>query len=346
MAHATAPNQSRMSDLAGRVSGVTARPAPDPSGRSWFLPGFIALAAIWGSSFLFIKVGVRELHPLYVTLGRVGLGALTVTALVLLMRDRLPTSPRLWAHLAVLGAVGVALPFTLFGFGEQRIPSLLAGIWNATTPLVALPLAALVFRTERLTGRRAAGVALGFAGVLVVLGVWQGVGGATLTGQLMCFGAASCYGFAIPYQKRFIAGYPASTLSLTAAQLIIATALLAVVAPLLAGAPPSPASLAPEVIASVAALGMLGTGIAFVIHLRNNRLVGASAASMVTYLIPVFAVLVGVVVLGEGLTWHQPLGALIVLAGITVARGAGLRRRAEPAPIAPPPEPAPTVTRA
>lgn len=326
---------------------MKARSAPHISGRSWFLPGFIALAAIWGSSFLFIKVGIRELHPLYVTLGRVGLGALTVTTLVVLMRDRLPTSPRLWAHLAVLGSVGVALPFTLFGFGEQRIPSLLAGIWNATTPLVALPLAALVFRTERLTGRRAAGVALGFAGVLVVLGVWQGVGGATLTGQLMCFGAASCYGIAIPYQKRFIAGHPASTLSLTAAQLIVATALLAVAAPLLAGAPPSPASLSAEVIGSVAALGMLGTGIAFVIHLRNNRLVGASAASMVTYLIPIFAVVVGIIVLGESLTWHQPVGALIVLAGITVARGTGgLRRRSVPAAVAPVPEPAPTVTRA
>jgi drug/metabolite transporter (DMT)-like permease len=313
------------------------------SARAWFLPGFIALAAIWGSSFLFIKVGVRELHPLYVTLGRVGLGALTVTALLLLMRDRLPASARLWAHLAVLGAVGVALPFTLFGFGEQRIPSLLAGIWNATTPLIALPLAALAFRTERLTGRRAAGVALGFAGVLVVLGVWQGVGGATLTGQLMCFGAASCYGIAIPYQKRFVAGYPASTLSLTAAQLIVATALLAAVAPLAAGPPPDPTGLSAEVIASVAALGVLGTGIAFVIHLRNNRLVGASGASMVTYLIPVFAVLVGVVVLGESLTWNQPAGALIVLAGITIAQGRRLRRRAAVPIPAPPPEPAPSL---
>lgn len=296
------------------------------------------LGAIWGSSFMFIKVGIRELHPVYVTLGRVGLGAITLLALLVIVRDRLPRDPRLWAHLAVLGLVGIAVPFTLFGFGEQRIPSLLAGIWNATTPLVALPLAALAFRTESLTSRRVVGILLGFAGVLVVLGVWQGVEGAALTGQLMCFGAATCYGIAIPYQKRFIAGAPDSTLSLTAAQLIAATALLAVAAPLLAGAPPAPASLSPEVLGSVASLGALGTGLAFVIHLRNNRLVGASRASMVTYLIPVFAVLAGVLLLGESLTWFQPVGALVVLVGVAVAQGVRLRRRA-PKPVAAPATP-------
>jgi drug/metabolite transporter (DMT)-like permease len=311
---------------------VTTTAVPDNGGRPWLIPGFVGLGAIWGSSFLFIKVGIRELHPLYVTLGRVGLGAATLLVVLLVVRDRLPRDVRLWAHLTVLGVVGVAVPFTLFGFGEQRIPSLLAGIWNATTPLVALPVAALVFRTERLTPRRVAGIGLGFAGVLVVLGVWQGVGGAALTGQLMCFGAAVCYGIAIPYQKRFVAGHPGSTLALTAAQLIAATALLALIAPLAAGAPPVPTQLSPEVIGSVVALGALGTGLAFVLHLRNNRLVGASAASMVTYLIPLFAVAVGVIVLGETLTWFQPVGALIVLAGVAVAQGIRLRRPF-PAPV-------------
>jgi drug/metabolite transporter (DMT)-like permease len=307
---------------------VTITPVPPIRLRSWFLPGFLALGAIWGSSFLFIKVAVRELHPLYVTLGRVGLGAATLLVLLVVLRDRLPRDRLLWGHLAVLGVIGIAVPFTLFGYGEQRIPSLLAGIWNATTPLVALPLAALVFRTERLSTRRALGIGVGFAGVLVVLGVWQGVGGAALTGQLMCFGAAVCYGVAIPYQKRFVAGHPGSTLALTAAQLVVATVLLALVAPLVAGAPPAVTQLSGQVVGSVVALGMFGTGIAFVLHLRNNRLAGASTASMVTYLIPVFAVLAGVLVLGESLTWFQPAGALIVLAGVAIAQGR--RRRPRP----------------
>ncbi|PWU45291.1 EamA family transporter [Micromonospora globispora] len=306
---------------------MTADITPDRAALKSWLPGFLALGVIWGSSFLFIKVGVTELHPVHLTLYRVATGALTLLVVLAVLRDRLPREPRVWAHLVVVAAFGVSLPFTLFGFGEQRVESMLAGIWNATTPLIVLPLAVLVFRTERLTVRRAVGLALGFAGVLVVLGVWEGVGGSHFTGQLMCLGAAACYGVAIPYQKKFIAGSSHSGLSLSAAQLLVATAQLAVVAPLVAGAPPAPTGLSLRVVASVLALGALGTGLAFVINLRNIRLAGASTASTVTYLIPVFAVLVGAVVLGERMNWHQPVGALIVLLGVAVAQGVLARRR-------------------
>ncbi|WP_422744211.1 DMT family transporter [Micromonospora sp. WMMD754] len=314
---------------------MTVETTPDRAPlRSW-LPGFVALAAIWGSSFLFIKVGVAELHPVHLTLFRVATGAVTLLVVLAVLRDRLPREPRVWAHMLVVAALGVALPFTLFGFGEQRVESMLAGIWNATTPLIVLPLAVLVFRTERLTVRRAVGLGLGFVGVLVVLGVWEGVGGAHFTGQLMCFGAAACYGLAIPYQKKFIAGSAHSGLSLSAAQLLVATAQLALVAPLVAGAPPMPTDLSLRVAASVLALGALGTGLAFVINMRNIRLAGASTASTVTYLIPVFAVLVGAVVLGERMNWHQPVGALVVLVGVAVAQGLFGRRGRRPEPVAP-----------
>jgi drug/metabolite transporter (DMT)-like permease len=307
------------------------RAGPDLRG---FLPGFLALAVIWGASFLFIKVGVRELHPLYLTLFRVGAGAITLLVVLAIGRQRLPRDPRLWGHLTVVAAIGVALPFTLFGFGEERVSSVLAGIWNATTPLIALPMAVLVFRTERMNARRAIGISLGFVGVLTVLGVWQGVGGAQLTGQLMCFGAAACYGLAIPYQKKFVAGHAASGLSLSAVQLLIATAQLAIVAPLFAGAPPAPTGLSLDVIASVLALGALGTGLAFVINMRNIRVVGATTASTVTYLIPIVSTVIGVIALGEGVTWYQPVGALIVLLGVAVSQGLlGGRVRRDPEPM-------------
>ena len=312
--------------MSGRIAPDSA--AADSTVRQW-LPGLLVLAAIWGSSFLFIKVGVREMHPAYVTLGRVGSGALALLVALLVTRDRLPRSARVWLHLNVVSAVGVVLPFTLFGYGEQRISSVLAGIWNAATPLIVLPVATLVFRTERFTGRKVAGVLLGFVGVLVVLGVWRGVGGSHLTGQLMCFGAAACYGVVIPYQKRFIAGEASSAMALSAGQLLVGTAQIALVAPLLGGAPPNPAQIPFAAVASVLALGVLGTGLAFMIHMRNIRIAGASTASMVTYLIPLFAAVIGIVVLRERLAWYQPVGALIVLAGVAVSQGLLARRRAK-----------------
>jgi drug/metabolite transporter (DMT)-like permease len=307
--------------------------------RLW-LPGFLALSLIWGSSFLFIKVGVRELHPVYLTLGRVVAGALTVLAFLAVTRARLPRDPRVWGHLAVVGAIGVALPFTLFAYGEQRISSVLAGIWNATTPLIALPVAVLVMRTERLTARRAVGIGLGFVGVLVVLGVWQGVGGAQLTGQLMCLGAAVCYGVAIPYQRRFLSDLPNSGVAVPAGQLLMGAALLAVVAPLVAGAPPDPTGLSADVVASVLLLGALGTGLAFVLNFRVIRVAGASTSASVTYLLPVVATVIGVVALGEHVAWYQPAGAAVVLFGVAVSQGvlrwpAAIRRRARrPTPAA------------
>lgn len=125
--------------------------------------------------------------------------------ILLIKRESLPRSPRIWAHNFVAGAVGSALPWTLFGYGEQRVPSLLAGIWNGITPLVVLPVAVLVFRTEKFTVQRVVGLTIGFLGMMVVLGAWQLHGGADLVGQLFCMGAALSYGVAIPYQKRFIA---------------------------------------------------------------------------------------------------------------------------------------------
>lgn len=292
---------------------------PDRTDARAWLPGYLALALIWGSSFLFIKVAVHTMHPLYIALGRVSIGALTVLVVLAVTRTRLPRGLRTWGHLAVVGVLGAALPFTLFGYGEQRVPSVLAGIWNAATPLVALPVAALVFGTEPLTRRRLAGILLGFAGVLTVLGVWQGVGGTHLTGQLMCGAAALCYGVAIPYQRRFLSGSARSGVAIPAGQLLAGSALLAIVAPLVAGAPPAPARVPVQAVLSVLALGALGTGLGFVLNFRVIRVAGASTSASVTYVLPVVAITIGVLGLHEHIRWYQPVGALVVLTGVALA---------------------------
>jgi drug/metabolite transporter (DMT)-like permease len=282
----------------------------------------LTLAAIWGCSFLFISVGVRELPPLYLALGRVLAGSVVLLAILVAKRDSLPRDPRLWAHSFVLGAIGSAIPWTLFGYGEERIPSLLAGIWNGITPLIVLPIAVLIFRTETFSLQRGLGLMTGFLGMLVVLGAWHVEGGADLTGQALCMLAAVFYGLAIPYQKRFIAGTTLSGTALSASLLLCATVQLAIVAPIVTRqAPPAPWSLSIEVVLSVVALGALGSGLAFVLNLRNIRLIGASRSSMVTYLMPVFSIIVGVIVLHEHITWYQPVGGLIVLLGVAISQG-------------------------
>src|SRR5262249_12029675 len=161
----------------------------------------------------------------------------------------------------VAGIFGAAIPFTLFGIGEQHIPSLLAGIWNATTPLLVLPMSVLVFRIESMTLRRAVGLGMGFVGVLVILGVWHGAEGSSLIGQAACALAVCCYAIALPYQRRFLTGRNESGVAIAAGQVIVATVILAVVAPLIAGPPPALTSLSPAVIGSVLGLGVAGTGV-------------------------------------------------------------------------------------
>ncbi len=280
---------------------------------------FVLLAAIWGSSFLFIKVGDGALRPLQVTLGRMVFGALTLLIILAARREGLPRAPRVWGHLAVAALLLNALPFSLFAYGELHTTSVLAGIWNATTPLFAFPLALLMLREERPSAARVAGLALGFLGVLVVLGVWQGFGGQALLGNLACLAAAVSYGCGFPYTRKYLAGRPESIVALAGGQLLCGTAELALVTPFLDGvpttAPPVP------VIASVVALGVLGTGIAYILNYGLIRDAGSTIASTVTYAIPLFSTVEGVVALGEKLTWYEPVGAVIVILGVAVSQG-------------------------
>ncbi len=307
---------------------------------------FLLLSATWGSSFLFVKVLDGRWPALWVAFGRIALGALTLVVFTYLRGERLRFSRRVWLHLVVSAALLNAIPFSLFAFGEKHVSSVIAGLWNATTPLWVLGATVTVFGDERPGSRGSAGLAIGFIGVTLILGPWRGLGGGELTGQLACAGAAVCYGFGFPYTRRYLATRAAgpgsgagagagaragpragagagTTVALPAGQLLCATAMLALVVPF-AGAPSTRLGL--DGLGSLLALGILGSGVAYIWNYAILRAAGAAVASTVTYLVPVFSTALGVAVLGEPLSWNQPVGALVLLSGIALSQGRiGLR---------------------
>ena len=293
--------------------------------RRW-VPSFVLLAAIWGNSFFFIKVAVGSLHPLQISFGRMAIASVTLLVVLFATGRRLPTDPKLWGHFAVASVVLTTLPFTLFGYGEQHVSSVVAAIWNATTPLCTL-LSALLLRSEKATAARVTGLGVGFAGVMVVLGVWEPISGGELTGSLACMAAAACYGVGGAYLGRFITHRGEEPMVLATSQLLAGTVELAVITPL-AGVPLVNLHVPGAVWGSLLALGALGTGIAYLLLYRVQRIAGVTTTSTVTYLLPVFATVSGVAILDERLTWHQPVGAVVVLIGIAVIQGAIPLRRA------------------
>ena len=278
----------------------------------------VLLGAIWGMSFVLIKIGNRGFTPVQVSFGRMLFGLLTLLPVVLAQRGRLPHDRRTWGHLFVAAVLVNSAPFTLFAFGEQHVSSLLAGIWNGTTPLFVLVAVLLTLPDERPTRERALGLGLGFAGVLVVLGAWRGIGSGELAGSAACLAAAILYGIGFPYLRRNLATGTLSVPVLAFGQLAMGTLQLAVVLPFAGGLP---AGFSRGPLAAVATLGAVGTGAAYLLNYSIIRDAGATAASTVTYLVPVFATIAGVVLLSEQLTWNEPVGGLLVLLGVAASQG-------------------------
>ncbi|WP_179165840.1 DMT family transporter [Streptomyces sp. Amel2xC10] len=282
---------------------------------------FGALSLIWGFSFLLIKVGTHGYAPFQVTLGRLVFGTAVLAAAMAVKRERMPRGVRTWAHLTVAAFLLNALPFSLFAYAELTIPSTLAGICNATSPLWGMVLSLVALSEDRPTRVRVAGLGLGFLGVLTVLGAWQGFHGLDARGTAMALLASLSYPIGWIYVRRTLADTGFSALSMTGAQLLLATMQLGVVTPLFTSFPSRFAVLP---LLAIVALGTLGTGLALLIQYGLVTEVGPTTAQMVTYFIPVIATGAGVAVLGESLRWSTPVGAVVVLAGaaLTQVRGA------------------------
>jgi drug/metabolite transporter (DMT)-like permease len=288
---------------------------------------FLLLSTIWGASFMFIKVELDALSPLEVALARVLFGAATLLVVLAIRRDPLPRGRTVWRDLFIVALFYNSIPFSLFAFGEQHASSIVAAIGNATTPLWTVVFAIALLPSERATASRVIGVLIGFLGVLILLGPWEGLGGPSLLGTLLCLGPGICYGIAFTYTRRQLSGRPEPVVSLAAAQVLVATVQMAIVTPFFSDAP---SHITLKIWGSILALGALGTGLAYVLSYDIIGRAGATTASLVTYVVPLFATFFGVVLLDESLSWNEPVGALVIITGAAVSQGV-LRRATVPA---------------
>lgn len=284
----------------------------------------LLLAFIWGWSFLFIKVAVEGMTPPTVAFLRIALGALVLRAW--LRWKGVPriadASTRRWA--VAVGVVGSAIPFTMLAWGEERISSALTAVLNASTPLFTA-VAAAVLVGEQLRRSQVVGLLVGIVGVSIAAGLGAAdVTGSSVAGGLAAVGAGACYGLAFAWMRAHLTGIPPAVAA--AAQLSAATVLLAPVALATTAAEGFDPSW--RRIGAILVLGVVGTGLAYLLNYRVVADLGATRASLVTYVIPIVAVVVGIVVLDERFETRILVGGALIIAGISLVNGmARLPRR-------------------
>jgi drug/metabolite transporter (DMT)-like permease len=275
------------------------------------------LALIWGSGFLWIKLADRSFSPTEVTFARLAMGAAVLFAVMLARRDTMPRSPRLWASIVIAALFGNAVPYLLFAVAEQSVNSSTAGIVNATTPLWTVTIALAVRHQKSLTRWQIAGLIVGFAGAVLIFSPWHTAAGLFSSGGLECLAASISYAISYIYMDRFLARRGLSATVLSACQLAAAAVMLAISLGVSGVRTPH---MTAESIAAVVVLGIAGTGFAYVLNYQIITSDGATVASTVTYLLPVVAIVLGVIVLDESVTAISLAGIALVLAGIGLTR--------------------------
>ncbi len=286
--------------------------------REWLL--LAVLSVLWGGSFLFQGVAVRELPTLTIVVARVGIAALVLFAALRLARNPMPRQPAAWRAFAVMGLLNNAVPFSLIVWGQAEIASGLAAILNATTPMFTVLVAHAFTADERLSAGKLAGIGLGIAGVAVMLG-WDALGGlgGDVAAELAVLAAAASYAFAGVYGRRFaamgIAPLATATGQVTASSLMLLPVMLMVERPWTL-AMPSAATLA-----AVLALAVLSTALAYALYFRILAAAGATNLLLVTLLIPVSAVALGIALLGEAPQVQHFAGMALIGAGLLVIDG-------------------------
>ena len=287
----------------------------------------IALSFLWGGSFFFNGVAVRELPALTIVFSRVALAALTLHLFMAATGRRLPGRREAWLAFAGMGLLNNVAPFTLIVWGQGQIASGVASILNATTPLFTVLAAHGLTADERLTPLRAAGVVAGFSGVAVMLaGPDLGIGGAPVAAYAACLGGALSYGLATVFGRRFralgIQPLSVATGQLTVSSLVIAPLMLVADRP---WALPMPGL---ETVAALVGLATVSTALAYLLYFRILAGAGATNIALVTFLIPPSAILLGIAFLGEALLARHVAGMALIGLGLALVDGRLMKRRA------------------
>lgn len=291
------------------------------------LSAFLAVAGMWGSSFLFIKLGLNEVGPFTLVTLRTGFAFVAVAALLLLRSRRIRQDRRTLFHLLIVGALNPAIPYALITWGQQFVTSAVAGIINATVPLFTLPIAHLALRDEAMNRTRVAGLGIGFLGVVLLfspdlarelghnaaLSAGERGAPARLLGQLAMVAAAVCYAGSMVYVRHFLRQTPSEMVAGTSQ----GVAFLLTVLPALALESPVALPVSGAGWLIVAWLG-ISSGLSYLLFYFVLRRWGTTRTSLVTYLVPVIAVLLGGVVLDEAISWQSLLGGLSVISGIVI----------------------------
>lgn len=289
--------------------------------RPWVAMYSVA-GLIWGGSFLFIELALTFLTPIGVAFGRTFFGALAMLIAMLIFKTKLPTSFEAWKHLTVAGILMSSVPFVLFAYAQTQVTSALAAIINAVTPITTVIVILIAFRTEKLKPHVITGIVIGLAGVMVVLGAWQGFGQNDPLAIAAMLIAVTLYGIGTPYVRKYLTPLNLATEVSVFGQM--GTAALTLLPIYLLSGPlinnvPDVAS-----VAAIVTLGALGSGVAYLLYYKILDVVGSAIASSVTYITPVIAVILGVVLLGEQLHWYEPVGGLIVILGAAISQGSVL----------------------
>jgi drug/metabolite transporter (DMT)-like permease len=287
--------------------------------RDWAL--LVLLSVLWGGSFFFTGIAVRELPPLTIVLARVAIAAILLLPVLWAYGARLPATPAGWMPFLVMGLLNNVIPFSLIVSGQTRIASGIASVLNATTPLFTV-LVMAAYGDEPLAARRVVGVVAGLVGVIILRGEGLDLTGDQTLGMALCLGAALSYGFSGLWGRRRLAGVPPLT-SATCQLLSSSVVMLA-----LAGVVEQPWLLpAPSLRAWLALLGTaaLSTALAYVVFFQILVRSGASNVMLVTLLIPVTAILLGYLFLGEPLVAREVVGALVIGGALLIVDGRVLR---------------------